>query len=62
MELASESVTEDKIEEVIDVMFNNAGLDKKKAITFKDFSNLLNEYKSEFNHASLSWEGNWTLV
>ena len=57
LELASETISEDMIDDLIVTMFKSAGLNHKSEIHFDDFSRLMNDYQTEFNSASLSWEG-----
>ena len=57
MELANETIDEDQMTELLEAMMKSKGLANKKAITFEDFNQILREYQTEFNYASLSFEG-----
>jgi len=57
LELASETVEDDKMVEVVDLMFKQAGLANRERITFDDFKTLLHDHRDALNYASLDIEG-----
>ena len=59
VELANEreGLNEAQADELVDSLFQNAGLQDKNVITFNDFNTLLSDYEKELNYASLDWSG-----
>ncbi len=59
VELANEreGLNEAQADQLIDSLFQNAGLQDKNVITFNDFHRLLSDYEKELNYASLDWSG-----
>ena len=57
LELANENIEEEKIEEVVNSMFDSANLHQKSSITLQDFTALLGDYRDALNYASLNFDG-----
>lgn len=57
VELANESVEENKIVYLVDSLFQKAGLEAKDDISFDDFLRLLSNYREELDLAGLNIRG-----
>lgn len=57
VELANESVEEDKIVYLVDSLFQKAGLETKNEISFDDFLRLLSNYREELDLVGLNIRG-----
>ena len=56
VELANESIEDNKIDELMTSLFGDAKLINKSHITFDDFNAFLQDYQSELSIASLNFE------
>lgn len=53
LELANERIEESSIDDLINRLFQSAGLQQKERITFDDFQKLLRDYREDLNLISL---------
>jgi dual oxidase len=51
------SLTDDQVTELIDGMFSDVGLEHKNHLTYKDFKEMMKEYKGEFVAIGLDCKG-----
>lgn len=54
LELANQSLSQDKLNHLISSMFREAGLAQKQTITFEDFQHLLSSYKDQLGYTQLN--------
>ena len=57
MEMVNATVTPDQIDQLIESMFNAAGLQSKQELTLDDFNLLLRDHKEELSNAKLKVSG-----
>ena len=62
VELGNEKIPEDKIDEVVDSMFQRAGFENKSAISFDEFQKVLKDYRDELNYMSLDMQCGWSSM
>jgi len=53
VELGNEKIEEDKIDDVINHLFQQAGFENKREISFNEFQQVLRDYSEELNYMSL---------
>jgi len=53
VELGNEKIEEDKIDDVINHLFQQAGFENKPEISFNEFQQVLRDYSEELNYMSL---------
>jgi len=58
VDLANEKIEEDKIDDLINSLFNRSGFDNKAEITFENFKQMMNEYQDDLNVIALNVECN----
>jgi len=56
VELGNEKIEDDKIDDVVKNMFQQAGLENKREISFIEFQQILKDYKDELNYMSLDMQ------
>jgi len=56
VELGNEKIEDDKIDDVVRNMFQQAGLENKREISFIEFQQILKDYKDELNYMSLDMQ------
>jgi len=57
VELANEHVEDNKIDSLMDDLFQSANVESKTHITFDDFNRMLRDYHEELGYSSLSFNG-----
>ncbi|KAK8769919.1 hypothetical protein V5799_013614 [Amblyomma americanum] len=56
LELANQSLSPEKLNELISSMFREAGLEKKQTITLEDFQMLLSSHKDQLGYTQLNFD------
>jgi len=56
VELGNEKIEEDKINDVVDSLFQRAGFNTKSAISFDEFQQVLKDYREELSYMSLDMQ------
>ncbi|KAH9369450.1 hypothetical protein HPB48_014370 [Haemaphysalis longicornis] len=56
LELANQSLSPEKLNELISSMFREAGLERKQTITFDDFQKLLSSHKDQLGYTQLNFD------
>lgn len=56
LELANQSLSQEKLNELISSMFREAGLEKKQTITLEDFQKLLSSHKDQLGYTQLNFD------
>ena len=56
VELGNEKIEENKIDDVVNHLFHQAGFENKREITFDEFQKMLHEYRDELNYMSLDMQ------
>ena len=56
MELGNEKIEEDKIDELVDSLFQRTGFDNKSDISFDEFQQVLRDYSEELSYMSLDMQ------
>lgn len=56
LELANQSLSPDKLNDLISSMFKEAGLEKKQTITLDDFQKLLSSHKDQLGYTQLNFD------
>ena len=54
LDLASETIEDEKIDDLVGTLFQRAHIQDKAEITFADFKDFLGNYRDELNFASLN--------
>ncbi|KAH7962522.1 hypothetical protein HPB52_016681 [Rhipicephalus sanguineus] len=57
LELGNQSLSSEKLNELISSMFREAGLEKKQTITLEDFQKLLSSHKDQLGYTQLNFDG-----
>lgn len=57
VELSNETIEENKIVQLVDTLFQKAGLDQKSSLTYQDFQRMLASYRDELELAGLDIKG-----
>ena len=56
MELGNEKIEEDKIDDLVNSLFQRAGFDNKSEISFGEFQQVLKDFSEELNYMSLDMQ------
>jgi len=56
VELGNEKIEEDKIDELVDSLFQRTGFDNKSDISFDEFQQVLRDYSEELSYMSLDMQ------
>ena len=57
IDIGNEIIEEANVDELINSVFNSAGLQNKQELSADDFSSLLGEYSTELHYASFDFDG-----
>jgi len=56
VELGNEKIEEDKIDDLVNSLFQRAGFDNKSEISFGEFQQVLKDFSEELNYMSLDMQ------